>query len=61
MNTVALEELVAGTILCFCQNAAKFGCPPDQKVDVWFRSLSYSEMLKVADKLIGIIDEQSKT
>lgn len=54
MKTVALESIVASTILTFCENAAELGCPKDRDVDMWFRELSEDDMLKVGDKLLRI-------
>lgn len=54
MKTVALEELVANTLLTFCENAAELGCPQDQEVDMWFRNLSDYEKVKVGEKLLNI-------
>jgi hypothetical protein len=61
MKTVALEDLVAGTILAFCENAAELGCPKKAKeVDMWYRYLQPNEQRKVADKLLEIIERDSK-
>jgi len=54
MKTIALEDIIVGTILTFCENAAELGCPREAEVDMWFRELSYEDSLKVADKLIRI-------
>ena len=54
MKTVALEDLVASTILTFCENAAELGCPRNRDVDMWFRELSDEDMFKVGDKLLRI-------
>jgi hypothetical protein len=54
MKTVALEDIVASTILTFCENAAELGCPRDRDVDMWFRELSEEDMFKVGDKLLRI-------
>ena len=54
MKTVAIEDLVIGTILTFCENAAELGCPKDKEVDMWFRELPYEEQYKVADKMMEI-------
>ena len=60
MKTIALEELVAGTILDFCENAAELGCPRKEEVDMWFRYLSSEEQIKVASKLIDIVERDAK-
>lgn len=60
MKTVALESLVVGTILTFCENAAELGCPKDQEVDMWFRYLSEEEQLNVADKMMEIEERNDK-
>ena len=54
MKTVAVEDLVASTILTFCENAAELGCPKNRDVDMWFRELSEEDMFKVGDKLLRI-------
>ena len=54
MKTIAIEDLIIGTILTFCENAAELGCPRDKEVDMWFRYLSYEEQCKVVDKMIEI-------
>ena len=60
MKTVELSELVASTILDFCENAAELGCPRNQEVDMWFRYLSPKEQVAVGQKLIDIVDRDSK-
>jgi len=60
MKKIALEELVASTILNFCENAAELGCPKDKEVDMWFRYLSPEEQVKVGGKLLDIIERDSK-
>lgn len=61
MKTVALEDLVAETILYFCENLAELGCPQKEKnPDMWFRYLSPKEQRKVAEKLIDIIERGAK-
>jgi len=54
VKTVAVEDLVASTILTFCENAAELGCPRNRDVDMWFRELSDEDMFKVGDKLLRI-------
>lgn len=54
MKTVAMEDLYIGTILTFCENAVKLGCPKDVPADVWFRNLPYEEQFKLADKMMDI-------
>ena len=54
MKTVALEDLMAATIVSFCENAAELGCPRDKDVDMWFRELSYDDAFKVAGKMMDI-------
>jgi len=60
MKTVALEDLVASTILTFCENAAELGCPREKEVDMWFRELSGEEMFKVGEKLLDIQERDAK-
>ena len=60
MKTIALEDIVALTILAFCENAAELGCPADKEVDVWFRELSFEEARDVADKLLEIQKMEAK-
>ena len=60
MKTVAVEDLVASTILTFCENAAELGCPKKKDVDMWFRELSYDEAFKVAKKIMDIQERDMK-
>jgi len=60
MKTVAIEDLMAETILNFCENAAELGCPKDKEVDMWFRYLEPKDQRKVADKLLNIIERDTK-
>ena len=66
MKTIALEELVAGTILDFCENLAELGYRPkitngdEISPDMWFRYLSTEEQIKVASKLIEIVERDTK-
>ena len=56
MKTIAMENLVADTILYFCENLAELGCPKDAEPDMWFRELSGEERYKVGEKLLEIIE-----
>lgn len=57
METIALEKLVANTILYFCENLAELGMPQNEKdPDMWYRYLSPKKQIKVADKLISIME-----
>jgi hypothetical protein len=56
IKTVAIEELVASTILWFCENLAELGCPIDAEPDMWYRELSSDKQVEVASKLIDIIE-----
>jgi hypothetical protein len=60
MKTVELGDLVAFTVLTFCENAAELGCPKGQEVDMWFRELSLKEMQEVGQKLLDIQERDSK-
>jgi hypothetical protein len=61
MKTIALEGLIADTILWFCENLAELGCPKNEKEsDLWYRYLSPKEQSKVASKLLDIIERDSK-
>lgn len=61
MKTVALKELVASTILSFCENLAELGCPQEEKnPDMWYRYLSPKERVKVASKLLDIQERDLK-
>ena len=60
MKTVALEAIMADTILSFCENAAELGCPRNKEVDMWFRYLSPKKQLEVASKLMDIEVRDSK-
>lgn len=60
MKKIDMKEIVAAIILGFCENLAELGCPKDEKdPDMWFRYLSPSDQLKVADKLIRIEERRS--
>jgi len=54
MKTVAIENIMADTIVSFCENAAELGCPRDQDVDMWFRYLSEEQRRTVMSKLLDI-------
>ncbi len=54
MRTVAIEDIMADTIVSFCENAAQLGCPMHKDVDMWFRELSREERYEVMGKLIDI-------
>lgn len=56
MITVEIEDLMAETILSFCENSAELGCPKDKEVDMWFRELTPEERRDVMDKLLDIED-----
>jgi len=60
MKTVAIEDLIVGTILTFCENAAELGCPRELDVDMWFRELSSEEQNKVASKMMEIEERYAK-
>ena len=61
MKTVALEAIMADTILSFCENLAELGCPKNEKnPDMWFRYLSPKKQLEVASKLMDIEVRDSK-
>jgi hypothetical protein len=61
MKTIELEELVASTILDFCENLAELGCPRKEKEpDMWYRNLTWDEKKKVADKLMTIVERDAK-
>jgi hypothetical protein len=61
MTKIAIEDLVAETILSFCENLAELGCPNDAKdSDMWYRYLSPKEQRKVAEKLLDIIERDNK-
>jgi len=55
MKIIAIEDIVASTVLTFCENLAELGCPKDEKnPDMWFRYLSPKEQRKVAEKMLEI-------
>jgi hypothetical protein len=61
VKTIELEELVASTILSFCENLAELGCPRKEKEpDMWYRNLSWDGQKKVADKLMTIVERDAK-
>jgi len=65
MKTIELSELVADTILSFCENLAELGYRPtgiseQTGPDMWFRYLSAKERNKVAQKLIDIVERDEK-
>ena len=59
MKTVAIEDLMIGTVLTFCENLAELGCPKDKEPDMWFRELSVRNQRKVAEKMIEIEERYS--
>ena len=61
MKKVELSELVASTILDFCENLAELGCPRSEKnPDMWYRYLSPKEQVEVGQKLIDIVERDVK-
>jgi predicted Fe-S protein YdhL (DUF1289 family) len=54
METIAVEDLMADTIVSFCENAAELGCPREKDVDMWFREMTREERYQVMSKLIDI-------
>jgi len=60
ITTIAIESLVAETILSFCENLAELGCPIKSEPDMWFRYLSPEEQFEVAEKLLFITERDSK-
>jgi hypothetical protein len=60
MKEIAIEDLMADTILQFCENAAELGCPRDKEVDVWFREIEHPEQHKVCGKLLDIMERNRK-
>lgn len=59
MKTISVEDLCIISVLTFCENAAELGCPKDKEVDMWFRELLYKEQVKVAEKMIEILDRSN--
>jgi len=57
MRTVAIEDIMADTIVSFCENAAQLGCPRNKDVDMWFRELSREERYEVMGRLIDIEED----
>lgn len=60
MKTVAVEDLMIGCILTFCENAAELGCHRDEEVDMWFRELPYDAQYKVVEKMMEIEERNAK-
>ncbi len=69
MKTVAFKELVASTILNFCENLAELGYRPypdhyhlacHVSPDMWFRELSTEDQIKVSSKLLDIVERDAK-
>jgi len=57
IKTVAVEDLMTSVILNFCENLAELGCPKEEKeADMWYRNLTPSQMRKVSDKLLDIME-----
>lgn len=54
METIELENLMADTIMYFCENAAELGCPREKEVDMWFREMTDKERYDVMAKLLEI-------
>jgi len=59
-NVVELEDLIAETVLLFCENLAELGCPKHKEADMWFRELSDGERYYVAGKMLDIEDRNAK-
>lgn len=61
IRTVALEDLMAGVVLGFCENLAELGCPKEEKnSDMWFRYMSPKERSKIMGKLLDIMERDEK-
>ena len=60
MKQIAIEDLIADTILWFCENAAELGCPRDKEVDMWFRELDKTDQFKVGEKLLDIMERDAR-
>lgn len=56
MKTVALEGLMADVIVMWCENLAELGCPRNAEPDMWFREMTDEQRVKVAEKLLDIIE-----
>lgn len=63
ISSIALEDLVALTILCFCENARKkLGCPAGLDAAVWFERLcqdNYSEAHEIGGKIADIMKKEA--
>ena len=60
VRTVALEDLMADTVLWFCENLAELGCPKNAESDMWFREISPKERSKIMGKLLDIMERDTK-
>jgi len=60
MKEIALESLMADTILFFCEHAVELGCPMNQKLDIWFRNRTDEEREDLMDRLLEIQEQVSK-
>ena len=60
MKIIALEDIMADTIVSFYENAAELGCPRDDEVDMWFRNLTDEERSDIMSKLLNIQDRDEQ-
>jgi len=51
---VALEDLLGYAFLVFFENLAELGCPKEKEVDMWYRELSYDEVISLMGKFLEI-------
>ena len=61
MKSIAIEGIMADTIVSFSENAAELGCPHSKEVDMWFRDLPDEEKYDVMSKLLDIQERNEKT
>ena len=60
MKTIAIEDIMADTVISLFENAAELGCPNGSDIDMWFRCLSNEEQNKVMSDLIDIQEREEE-
>jgi len=59
MSESIIEDICMGTIMTFCENLAELGCPREAEPDMWFRTMSYEDQIKVVNKMFEINDRNA--
>jgi len=58
MNTVALEDIITWTLICFFGSLKELGCPEGANPQTWYDALDDDEKKRVSDKLLEIIERK---